>query len=273
MKILVATDFSENASHASAYALRWVQGPGSAVYLLHVISPSNDDETQSVAQSLNEYCERLRTLSPASDIRPLVRIGTTVEEINNTVIEIQPDVIVTGLRGLSKGNRTLFGSNAVSLVRNASCPVLVVPEKAQLRPPRKMTVATDYYDSDLEVLRFLAPAAKVFSSEIAVVHVYNDEDDRESEGFMLEAIARELRKKVDYSEISFKLFHDKSVSHGIQQFSETSDADLVVLSARKLSFFQKMLGSSISEQIIYNSNIPVMVFHTHRTSDRIIDLP
>lgn len=278
MKILVAIDFSDNAEHAAAYALTWAQASGDSVQLLHVVEPpisdprAADEATAIAHETIQELSKKLKLQAPDCDIISSVRVGSIVDEVNKTALEIQANLIVMGLRGLSPGNRSLLGSNAVSLVRNASCAILVVPDKAQLRQPKKIAFATDYYDSDLEALKYLLPTARIFNSEIEVVHVFDEKEEQESEGFMMDAISGEIRKKIDYPVISFKVFHNSSVSEGIHQFSEATQADIIVLSARKLNVVQKMFGSSVSEQIIYKSSVPVMVFHTHPTNDHIMNL-
>lgn len=278
MKILVAIDFSENAEHAAAYALTWAKASGDTVQLLHVVEapisdPQAADEAAAIAEeTLQDICKKLKLQAPDCYISSSVRIGSIVDEVNKNAVEIEANLIVIGLRGLSPGNRTLLGSNAVSLVRNASCAILVVPDKAQLRQPKKVAFATDYYDSDLEALKYLLPTARIFNSEIEVVHVFDEKEEQESEGFMMDAISGEIRKKIDYPAMSFKVFHNSSVSEGIHRFSETTGADIVVLSARKLNVVQKLFGSSVSEQIIYKSSVPVMIFHTHRTNDPIMNL-
>lgn len=274
----MAIDFSENAEHAAAYALTWAKAKGDTIQLLHVIEapisdpPAAEDAISIAADSLEELCVKLKSKSPDCEITSAVRIGSIVDEVNKTALETKATLVVMGLRGLSPGNRMLLGSNAVSLARNASCAILVVPEKALLRAPKKIAFATDYYDSDLEVLKYLLPTAQVFDSEIEMVHVFDEKDEQESEGFMMDAISGEIRKKIQYPKINFKVFHSADVSDGIQQYSEAAGADIVVLSARKLNVVQKVFGASVSEQIIYKSNVPVMIFHAHRTSDHIMDL-
>lgn len=278
MKILVAIDFSDNAFHAGLYALTWANAKGSGVHLLHVIEApvsaphSVDDALQVATESLHNLARKLMQVANHCNITHSVTVGAIVDEIDRNARELHAGLIVMGIHGVSRGDRYLFGSNALSLVRDASFPILVVPQNAQTREPRKMVFATDYHDSDLEALHQLLPTARFFDSDIEIVHVFDEGDEQESETIMMDAIAGEIRKKVDYAKINFQVFHHDKVSDGIQQFSQATAADIVVVSARKLTAFQKMFGSSVSEQLIYHSQVPILVFHTHRTSEHIMQL-
>lgn len=56
----------------------------------------------------------------------LLREGQTVQEILKTAREGEFDLIVMGSRGLSKIKEIFLGSVSDGVIRNASCPVLVV---------------------------------------------------------------------------------------------------------------------------------------------------
>ena len=48
-------------------------------------------------------------------------------------------------------------------------------------------------------------------------------------------------------------------------FANLLEADLVVLSARKRNAFQKLFQSSVTKDTSYNSDIPLLIFHIHKT--------
>jgi nucleotide-binding universal stress UspA family protein len=274
MKFLVPTDFSDNALHATMYAVTLTQAkPGSSVHLLHVLTPIINDPVlirdieEEAVKSLEKLSAELKSRCSSCIINYSVKIGDTVSEINKTAKELNTGVIVMGIQGLGKTRRFFFGSNSTSLINKAICPVLVIPETSVLKTPQKIVFATDYYDSDLEALQRLVPIATTFNSEIVMVHIFDETDEEQSELIMMNFISNEIFKTVDYPRITYRVYYSESTSEGLKSVSEMTGADLVVLSARKQSVFQKLFTKSVTKELAYNSGIPLLIFHVHKTGD------
>lgn len=271
MKFLVPTDFSENAFHAAGYALMFAkEKPGSSIHLLHVITPVLNDValipgigTESTV-ALERIVKLLHANGGTCSISHATRIGEISREINIAAEELNAGVIVMGVRGLGKVSRFLFGSNTISLIDEASRPVLVVPETAGFNAPGRIVFATDYLDSDFEALEKLIPIAEAFNSEIVVAHVFEETNEGKSERSMMDFLCREIRKTIQYPRITYQVYPNKSVARGITSLCEFTEADLLVLSARKRNAFQRIFQKSATKSIIYNIDIPLLIYHTHR---------
>jgi nucleotide-binding universal stress UspA family protein len=161
--ILYATDLSENAFHAFAYAVSLAGLYGAKLTLLHVLEEAADldervigyiseerwnaikernyDEARqaligkrrdsgAVEEALNAFCERAaegcsdKTFFQAEP--PVVRRGNPVEEIVKEAEVGQADLIVMGTHGLGTLADAMMGSTARRVLRRASIPVLVV---------------------------------------------------------------------------------------------------------------------------------------------------
>lgn len=159
----------------------------------------------------------------------------------------------------------MFGSNTISLINKSSRPVLVVPEASVFRPPKRIVFGTDYYASDLDALNQLLPIATAFNSEIIITHIFEDSDEEQSEQAMMDFISGEIFKKIQYPRIDYQIYKSTNVALGIKHFCEFTEADLVVLSAQKRNAFQKLFQSSVTKDMSYNSDIPLLIFHVHKT--------
>src|SRR5688500_10165221 len=155
MRFLVPTDFSANALHASQYALTLAQlRPGSSIHLVHVLNPIISDALiiQNIENDaticLDELASDLKAKVMNSHVSYSIRVGEVVPEINRLAREISTGFIIMGMQGLGKIPRLIFGSNSVSLAKKATCPVFIIPENAELRPPKQIVFATDYYTGD-----------------------------------------------------------------------------------------------------------------------------
>ena len=272
MKFLVPIDFSENALHAATYALTLAkEKPKSNIHLVHVITAIvNDpilipDIEKAAIISLEKIAEELGAIYSTCSFSWSVRIGETSTEINNAAKELNTGIVAMGIRGIGQRSRFLFGSNTISLIDKSSRPVLVIPESAALNAPQKIVFATDYYDSDLDALQNLVPIAAAFNSEIIITHIFEDAQEEQLEQGMMDFMSREMSAKFQYPRTRYNIYNGTNITTGIKDFCEVTKADLLVLSARKRNTFQRLFQKSVTQEISYNSDIPLLVFHVHKT--------
>jgi len=140
-QIVCAVDFSESSRLAAAQAILLAKQAAAHLTLLHVIdtppelhadaraSDFNIDHIRAAAEAEALRC--LRGLIPRDSVAPGT-IGTAVEEgepyrwLLRKANEVHADLIVMGVRGRNAVDLTVFGSTANHVVREATCPVLIV---------------------------------------------------------------------------------------------------------------------------------------------------
>jgi nucleotide-binding universal stress UspA family protein len=160
-KILYATDLSENAVHALAYAVSLAGTYGAALTTLHVVSEFSGEEfaahmiSKDTLQAIKErhYSEaRTQLIGKKRDkiaIREiiqafyqetladdtafgqmadeiLIKSGAPAEVIVQTAQELNCDLIVMGTRGQGFISDILVGSTAKWVLKHSSIPVLVI---------------------------------------------------------------------------------------------------------------------------------------------------
>jgi len=268
MRFLVPTDFSNNALHASQYALTLAQlKPGSSIHLVHVLTPILSDALiiqdmeHEVTKYLDGLASDLKAKAKSSQVSYSIRVGEVVAEINSLAREINTGLVIMGMQGLGKISRLIFGSNAVSLTKKATCPVLIVPEAAVLRPPKQIVFATDYYTSDADALQHLIPIAATFNSAIIMVHLFDQMEEEESEVIMANFLAKQIFKDIEYPQITYKVHYSENPALGIKDFCDSMSADLLVLSARKQTIINRLFRESVTDELSYSSAIPLLIFH------------
>jgi nucleotide-binding universal stress UspA family protein len=140
-RVLWATDASAIADRALAEALELLDTGGTLI-AFHVderfpgarvggtpVAVDEPDRRAALAEQVRELQER--------GIDAQLVIETThrsaASEIANAADRLDADVIVCGTRGLGTVAGTVAGSVALRLPHLATCPVVVVPEKARRR--------------------------------------------------------------------------------------------------------------------------------------------
>jgi nucleotide-binding universal stress UspA family protein len=133
-RILVATDFSAQASHA----LLWAQSLASAFHarliLLHVIDIFSLGEVgckmggMDPTQILREQSERCMSELKAEvpEAETMIREGSPRPEVVDAALELKCDVIVMGTHGRSGLQHLLLGSVAEYVVRHSKVPVFTI---------------------------------------------------------------------------------------------------------------------------------------------------
>ncbi len=140
--ILVATDFSTSAAHATDTAIDYAKKFGSKIVLIHayddpviVAMPLEggyvmpDGFYEQVAQAARDRVEEAAREVSATGVE-CEGVAISVPAafgIVHEAVEREADLIVMGTRGLTGLKHVALGSIADKVVRTAPCPVLTVP--------------------------------------------------------------------------------------------------------------------------------------------------
>ena len=143
--IVAAVDFSQTSCDVLAAALDLAGGAADRVRLLHVVPhvvqtpwvvdaaglDVEDLQRQWVADAETQLAElaRVLRLDPAR-LGTDVVVGPAAPEIVRYAAAHGADAIVVGSHGRGVIGRFLLGSVAERVLRDAACPVLVVPDRA-----------------------------------------------------------------------------------------------------------------------------------------------
>jgi nucleotide-binding universal stress UspA family protein len=141
-RILFPIDFSEYADKVLPYVLFFAGKHNAAIYLLHVVQDlrhyayggpgSPQHEVSRLMEELVESGEKIMEkicrehFDAYPDFHRRVIVGEPGEVIVKMVNEEKIDLVVMGTHGRKGLSRTLFGSVAEYVVRNAPAPVVTI---------------------------------------------------------------------------------------------------------------------------------------------------
>lgn len=135
-RIIVPVDFSPATGEALALAAELAATLEVPIDLLHAIEPIpyvqmaypvavDDEEFKTHAQRrLDEIVQELDT---SAEIRTSIAVGPADQAVADTASRTSSPIVVMASHGHSGLARVLLGSTTERLLRNAPCPVLVVP--------------------------------------------------------------------------------------------------------------------------------------------------
>ncbi len=273
-RIILSTDFSDNAYNAIDYAVHLFKDVETTFYLLHTYTPvvyrveylmhspsqiGLGDTIQSKAMAeLEELQQKLKKefKNPKHTFVPHSSFNLLVDEVLETIESEKADMVIMGTQGATGAKEIFLGSNTVHVIKKASCPVIAVPSNFKYEKPKEILFPTDYeVDYKREQLQELLEIAKAHISRIEVIHV--------STGYDLTEIQLKYKKQLDhiFTRIAH-LFHDmpnQEVITAINAFQMKKRMSLLVMIQNKHTFLERLFIDPIIKKIGFHVNVPFMV--------------
>lgn len=126
---------------------------------------------------------------------------------------------------------------------------------------KRIVLATDGSEQAQPAVDATAALGRDSSAEVAVVHVWNGEDQGEARRRMAGTLYR-LRAAGLVAEPKLSQASGEGVAAAIRQAARDFDADLIVLGSRGLSDWESIYKHSVSHQVLSATDCPVLVVRT-----------
>lgn len=280
-KILIPTDFSKNAWHALNYAIELYKNDNVDFYILNVFSATNNIlESLLNMEPGSELFENTKSKSeeglakvldilafkdhknPKHQFKTISVFNNILEAIKQIVEEKDIDMIVMGTKGETSSRKVVYGSNAIDVMEKVRhCPVLVIPESAELKLPKEIVFPTSFKTHfKSKELNYLIDIAKISEASIKVLHVIEENrlDDKQVNN---KKLLEENLKVVDYA---FHTLSNTSIPLAINCFVESRESDMIAFINKKHAFFGSILTQPLVKEIGYDSKVPILVMHDLR---------
>ncbi|MEM9648197.1 MAG: universal stress protein [Bacteroidota bacterium] len=276
-KILIPTDFSDNAWNAIDYAMQLFRNKECTFYLLNTytpIIPSGrfmakmidgvrivDAVRDSSEEGLLKTVERIQSKYRNSNHRfeTISSFNLLTEEVKDIVDSFGIHLVVTGTKGASGIEEVFMGSNTVRIIKNTKkCPILAIPQYFEFVTPTEIAFATDfnrfYSTSELEPLLELS---RMFEATIRIVHVqYGIKALSELQQFNLNMLRRYLNGTEHYVHTVSEL---NSVSQTLEVFSQELNIHLLAMLNYQHSYMEQMTREPIVKRTAFHTQIPLLV--------------
>ena len=274
-KILVPTDFSENAVHALKVASQLARKYNAKLYLLHMLGISQaiigKDETNEGAEAIyymklvRKRFEDLRKEDylQGIEIEELVQNYKVFSEINNVAHEKGVDLIVMGSHGTGMINDFFVGSNTEKVVRTSDFPVLVIKVDRPNFKMEKVVFACDFDMENIHAYRRAMHLFKKFGSEVHLLYVNLPNQNFLSSFEMEEKVMNFLKEadEGDLSNLKRVTYHsDYTIENGIYNFSAQVGADLIAIPTHGRKGLSHFFMGSIGEDLANHAELPVLTF-------------
>jgi len=272
-KILVPTDFSNNALKAIGYAAEIAKKSNATIFLLHVIEPTlnmatmqSDSSGKKVVKAktaeLNLSLKSIAAVYPDIKLIPYLAGGAVIPSILEYAEKEMIDMIIMGTKGATGLKKIFIGSVAAGVIGKTNIPVLTVPASYEMEEPDAIVFATNQFEKNKKVLSKIIATSKLFSAPIHVA-VFKDIDENKNADFIYneEQLNDYLQfLKETFPDVIFKgeLLSGNDFEMAIEQYSNENEADIITMVTYPKSFFEKMFLKSMTKKMAFRSTIPIL---------------
>lgn len=272
-KILIPTDFSENAMNAVRYAVELFKYERSDFFIMHAYADEVYDHNTLVSREifeelkatvhknsdieLGEILEKIHKISPnpRHTYQVISTFGTLIDEANDFVDKENMDILIMGTKGKTDDRNITFGSNTLQVLKYVKCPVLAIPSGCKYDQPKRILFPTDYLiPYKRRELKLLSALTKSFRSTINFLYISNFERlsirQEDNKAFLEESLSD--------AELKFYRIEADDLAASINEFIKEYKIDFLVMVNSRRSYLESILYQSTIDKIGLHIKIPFL---------------
>lgn len=265
-KILVATDYSENASNAVQYGVSLANHFGSLLSLVSAV----EEPYSAAAGALVDIKDYIR--DEAMDTMGKVREAVEGKLTNGATIDTHTvdgdpgstiprvakaqhyDLIVMGTKGSTAARELFTGSVANAVIKQSKLPVLAVPEKVAYHDIKRILLSVD--GKNLAGTQVLSPLKQLAEAYDAEVIIYHGDEDGDGKGYD-PRISDHLGSIKHRFEVRSE--KEEAITAGINKAVKLYGADLLCMIYHDHGFFGRLFNESTVSKVVFDSSVPMLV--------------
>ncbi|MEW4922643.1 universal stress protein [Algibacter sp. 2305UL17-15] len=278
-KILIPTDFSENAMNAINYAIDLFKYKVSEFYFMHayqddiyanealLAKKTLDDVTAIISKKSEEQLKRTEKIAnsiynnPKHSFHIISSNSLLIDEADKIVDQKNIDIIVMGTRGKTNNSRLTFGSHTLQVLKYVQCPVLAIPENYKYTQPKHILFPTDYMiPYKRRELKLLHEIAVPYRAIIDMLYISKSNKLSSRQEDNRAFIESELGK----NKINFKIENSKHIINTIYKYIKENSTDILVMVNTRHSFLENILFRSTIDELSLNLDIPFLALQNMR---------
>lgn len=285
-KILVPVDYSDQSLIALEQAINLSKVFHSELHVVNIIEDdlfhkvfSGDDSSEIETK----VAERLASLVKEHEDRFGVKIiphvvhGKIYDKVAELSDELDVAFVVMGTNGSVGVKKKFIGSNALRVVRGSKHPVITIKGKSHRRGCQNIVLPLDLTKETREKVAHAIRFAKKFGSIVRVVSVLQTSDE-----FIVNRLTRQLDQVKKFmmehsvdctAEIIRDTKGEHSLAESIIDYAVKSKGDLIMIMTQQEVEFTEFFIGSAAQEIIHNSEIPVLSITPQPRKDTTVFTP
>jgi nucleotide-binding universal stress UspA family protein len=271
--ILCPTDFSKSSENAILYAAEIAKAYNSRIILMHsydtpviytdvTISAIPIDYKflqESALTKLKKFYLKLHPNMKGVHVEFIIQQGLPSSRTLEIAIEKKVDLIVSSSTSTNVLERFIIGSNTTRILKDAPCPIMVIPPKAKFNGLKKIIFTTDLTESNLHSAEKVTDIAKMFKSEVIFLNIDNQFLVHDTKD--LERITARIKQFIKYPKMKGYVCTDINIADGITFFLKNEKADCLAMVMHHRKLLSSILNPSITKKVAYHPSVPLLIMH------------
>lgn len=270
-RILLPTDFSDNAWSAALYAIRLYKNEPCTFYFSHAWTFLNlgtrthipksalDPAKADVKKQLTALKAKAEQLSENTNhnFKTLFSEGSIEDTIKSAVKKFKISLVIMGTKGATGAKEILFGSNTVMVInRIKNCPFLLIPNNHQFETPDNIGFPTTFKRTYGDELVPLTHLADLYGSQLKILHIHEKEHLSEQQDSNLEQLKTILK---DYQFDLNWMPKSSKKEQAITTFINDKNIKILCMINYEKSFIQRLIKEPIINKMGFHCFIPFLV--------------
>ncbi len=271
-KIVVPIDFSACSKNALTNAIRIAERMQLELVLFHAVSipigfaegaPTGgldyvfEDMEKDARANLDNLSKEFPMLEKIVHTN-FIQYGPLHEGINDLNQDGSVSLVVMGTHGATGFAKALIGSNTYNVMKHVSCPVIALPEEADLTKMTHIGLAGDFLSvPNPELIQIVIAMANAFYAQVHIIHIDTGEVEVKSQI----DIARRMEKYLKHTNHTFHFRSFEDVEEGLQKTAKELKIELLCMIARNHGFFESLRHKSHTKEMVLSIPMPLMVLH------------
>lgn len=259
MNIIVPIDYSSVSIHAAKYAVALSKQYADVHYIFYY-AHYTDADIVTFEDQMKELVAEMKLIQPNLSYTTVVERRGIVEGIHALEEEHNADLIVMGIHGKGKLQQKLIGSNTLLVAEKANAPVLILSEKAAIQKADSLLLAVPYRPNVHESLpvEAIAKTVSTFQLRFEVASVYENQ--------RVDSLIGTLKDQEKLLHVwkdlnpEYKTLGGENIVQALLDYAHEEKSSWLCTIAEPHGFWEILLKGSITSDLAYQSDVPILVF-------------
>jgi len=273
LKILIPTDFSEQAEFAFLLVQKMASKISTDIHFLHVMEvpetvtydevsgfiTCGDIDKKTLESRKKTIDQKLSNIKASHHcyLETHFEVGKLTDTIARFAEEQQFHVIAIGTKGAWGLKENLSGSEAQHVARRSNVPVLSLKCDRSELEFKHILLVHDFSNPKEEDIGFIRLIQQAFDSSIHLLQIIKSESEKSATNFKMDEFARlNMLKQVEKHTLL-----DQDVENGVIHFNQMQDTDLICIGTHgRSNGLSHLMRPSATEKLVNHIFKPIFSF-------------
>jgi len=270
--LIVLTDFSKAATNAAKYAAALTHQFTVSKFILfnsYEFRPvATDIPMTNQAGMAAQREESIRKLEELKlELLPFIAAETQVETmatenaliyaVHSLIEKFHAELMVMGITGMSGFERAIIGSNTITVAREITSPLLLVPHMATFKTINKVVFATDLKNNLRKSANEIKSIIKALGARLLILNVEKSGKEHFNPAMVSEQAM--LHEVWDENDPEYHFNENDDIAAGILDFIKTHEVQMLIAIPKQHRFFESIFHKSITKRLTYHTPIPLLL--------------